>query len=57
MLKYFIVKMVEAKLLNSSGIGSGTYYSLSDDYRERRVIIDKAMKIGFEELKKRGEIN
>ena len=56
-IKYFIVKMVEAKLLNSSGIGSGTYYSLSDDYRERRVIIDKAMKIGFEELKKRGEIN
>lgn len=56
-IKYFIEKMDEAKLLNSTGTGSGTYYFLSDDYRERRIIIDKAMKIGFEELKKRGEIN
>ncbi len=55
-IKYFIEKMLESKLLNSTGIGSGTHYFLSDDYRERRVIIDKAMKIGFEELKKRGEI-
>ena len=49
-IKYFIEKMLESKLLNSTGIGSGTHYFLSNDYRERRVIIDKAMKIGFEEL-------
>jgi ATP-dependent DNA helicase RecG len=56
-IKYFIEKMCEAKLLNTTGTGSGTHYLLSDNYRERREIIDKAMKIGFEELKKRGEIN
>ena len=56
-IKYFIEKMCEAQLLNSIGSGSATHYVLSDDYREKRVIIDKALKIGFEELKKRGEIN
>lgn len=55
-IKYFIEKMLDSKLLNTTGTGSGTHYFLSDDYRERKVIIDKAMKIGIEELKKRGEI-
>ncbi len=55
-IKYFIEKMLEAELLNTSGSGSGTFYSLSENHKEKMEIIGKAMQIGIEELKKRGEI-
>lgn len=55
-IKYFIEKMLEAELLRMSGSGSGTQYSLSEDHKEKMELINEAMQIGIEELKKRGRI-
>lgn len=56
-IKYFLKKMLDSELLITSGTGSGTHYSLSQNYKEKMAIIGKAMQIGFDELKKRGEID
>lgn len=48
--------LVEQGILSKDGIGSGTIYYLSDNYINNSIIISKALEIGIEELKKRGEI-
>ena len=48
--------LVEQGILSKDGIGSGTIYYLSENYINNSIIISKALEIGIEELKKRGEI-
>lgn len=55
-IKYFVEKMLDADLLKNIGSGSGTRYILSDNHKERMQLINEAVQIGFEELKKRGKI-
>ena len=55
-IKYFVEKMLDADLLKTTGSGSGTRYILSDNHKERMQLINEAVQIGFEELKKRGKI-
>jgi len=55
-IKYFVEKMLDADLLKTIGSGSGTRYILSDNHKERMQLINEAVQIGFEELKKRGKI-
>lgn len=47
---------VEQGFLSKEGIGSGTVYSVSEDYIKNSELMSKALEIGMEELKKRGEI-
>ena len=51
-----INSLVEQGILSKEGIGSGTIYQLSENYIKDSKIISKALEIGIEELKKRGEI-
>ena len=51
-----INSLVEQGILSKEGIGSGTIYQLSENYVKDSKIISKALEIGIEELKKRGEI-
>ena len=48
--------MVDEGILNKSGIGSGTIYVISDSYAKNTELVVKALGLGLEELKKRGEI-
>lgn len=47
---------VEQKILSKEGVGSGTIYSVSENYINNSIMISKALEIGLEELKRRGEI-
>lgn len=47
---------VEKGILSKEGTGSGTIYSVSEDYVKNSQLMSKALMIGIEELKKRGEI-
>jgi ATP-dependent DNA helicase RecG len=48
--------LVEKKILSKEGVGSGTIYSVSENYINNSIMISKALEIGLEELKRRGEI-
>lgn len=48
--------LVEKKILLKEGVGSGTIYSVSENYINNSIMISKALEIGLEELKRRGEI-
>lgn len=48
--------LVEKKILSKEGVGSGTVYSVSENYINNSIMISKALEIGLEELKRRGEI-
>lgn len=47
---------VERGLLSKEGTGSGTIYYVSENYIKNSELMSKALVIGIEELKKRGEI-
>ena len=38
------------------GMPSGTSYRISDNYKKSSQLFDKALYIGIEELRKRGEL-
>ena len=52
----FIEQYIEQGYLAREGTGAGTKYCLSKEYIKSSEIMDKALGIGLEELKKRGEI-
>ena len=52
-----LTKYIEQGFWAKEGIGSGTTYYISDEYIKNSEIMNKALGIGLEELKKRGEIN
>lgn len=45
--------LVEKKILSKEGVGSGTVYSVSENYINNSIMISKALEIGLEELKRR----
>ena len=47
---------VERGFLSKEGTGSGTIYYVSENYIKNSKLMSKALVIGIEELKKRGEI-
>ena len=47
---------VERGFLSKEGTGSGTIYYVSENYIKNSELMSKALVIGIEELKKRGEI-
>lgn len=51
-----IEQYVTQGYLTKEGIGSGTIYSVSEKYIKSSELMNKALGIGIEELKKRGEI-
>lgn len=55
-VRVYIQQMVDRKVLVSEGKGSGTTYHVSDDYVKSTVIFSKALSLGLEELRKRGEV-
>ena len=55
-VRSLINQMVDEGILNKSGIGSGTIYVISDSYAKNTELVVKALGLGLEELKKRGEI-
>lgn len=55
-VRSLINQMVDEGILNKSGVGSGTTYVISDNYAKNTELVVKALGLGLEELKKRGEI-
>lgn len=56
-VRLLVDQMVAENILVQTGSGSGTYYSISDTYVKNTMLMAKALGIGLEELKKRGEID
>jgi len=55
-IRVIIDQYVEQSYLGKEGVGSGTVYFISDEYVKNSEIMNKALGIGLEELKRRGEI-
>ena len=55
-VRSFITQLVNNKILKSEGKGFGTYYYLADDYKKQDELMAKALNLGIDELKKRGEL-
>jgi ATP-dependent DNA helicase RecG len=55
-VKYLINRMVEKGMLEKEGIFKGTYYRRGKKMEEGLKLVDRAMHLGIEEMKKRGEI-
>lgn len=55
-VRVYIQQMVEQGILEQSGKGSGTLYRISENYKRNTELFDRALLIGIEELKRRGEM-
>ncbi|MCX4333835.1 MAG: putative DNA binding domain-containing protein [Bacteroidales bacterium] len=55
-VRVYVQQMVGQGILEQTGKGSGTLYYISEWYKNNSKLIDKALMIGIEELRKRGEI-
>ncbi len=55
-VRVYVQQMVGQGILEQTGKGSGTLYYISEWYKNNSKLIDKALMIGVEELRKRGEI-
>lgn len=55
-VRVYVQRMVENNILAANGKGFGTYYEVSNSYKRNSMLVDKALSIGIEELKKRGEL-
>lgn len=56
-VRVLVDQLVEEDVLVKTGSGSGTYYLISDSYVKNTAIAAKALGIGLEVLKNRGEID
>lgn len=56
-VRVLVDQLVEEDVLVKTGSGSGTYYLISDSYIKNTAIVTKALGIGLEVLKNRGEID
>ena len=52
-IRVYVQRLVENKILIAIGKGSGTRYVFSGYYLKSHEIVDRALKIGFEEMAKR----
>jgi ATP-dependent DNA helicase RecG len=55
-VKYHIYSFANSEMLLKQGKGRGTSYRLSDKAKKNSGIIGRVMELGFEEMKKRGEL-
>ena len=55
-VRFMIEQFVDKHFLSKEGSGSGTYYKLAYAFKHSSEIIARAIDIGIEEMKKRGEI-
>lgn len=55
-VRVYIQQMVERGILISEGKGFGTSYHISNNYKKSSILMEKALSLGIEELRKRGEI-
>jgi ATP-dependent DNA helicase RecG len=53
-IKRCVYNMVKDGILEKSGTGKGTTYTMSPESVERQKIVGEALKIGFQELAKKG---
>ncbi len=51
--KSYVEKMVDAKFLTPNGVGSGTYYTLSDNHKENMEFFSEIIKLGVEAIQKK----
>ena len=56
-VRVLVDQLVDEDVLVKTGSGSGTYYLISDSYVKNTAIAAKALGIGLEVLKERGEID
>ena len=56
-VRVLIDQMVVENILEKKGSGSGTSYSISEEYVKNTALLTKALGIGLEVLKERGEID
>lgn len=54
-IRSHIQELCECGKLKSTGQGSATSYSLSDSFIQEQAMLHKAMQVGIEEMRKRGE--
>lgn len=55
-IKYTVTKLVEQGMLDKKGEGRGTEYFAGEKMKEGQKIFQRAVELGFEEMKKRGEL-
>lgn len=55
-LRNHVRVLCEQHLLEASGQGPATYYSLSESYKKQKSLEKKATLLGMEELRRRGEL-
>ncbi len=55
-VRYSVKKLVDKKDLKQEGSGKSTIYSVGDNYINTMKILSKAIDIGIEEMRKKGEI-
>lgn len=55
-VRNIVIKLVEGKQLSVNGTGSGTYYTVGDNFLKEMDVVEKALKIGLQHLKDKGEI-
>lgn len=56
-VRVLIDQMVVENILEKNRSGSGTSYSISEEYVKNTALLTKALGIGLEVLKERGEID
>jgi ATP-dependent DNA helicase RecG len=54
-IKYFVNNLVKTNALTKYGVKNGTYYKLGDVVKDGQKFISRALQLGIEEMKKRGE--
>ena len=52
-IRVYVQKLVEQKVLTTTGVGSGTRYKLSDEFKKRSEVIEEAIQIGLETMARR----
>jgi ATP-dependent DNA helicase RecG len=56
-IKYFVEKLCNDKILEREGKGRGTRYKKGNLMENSEKLVSRAMKLGLEEMKKRGELD
>ena len=56
-MRTIIDKLVDLQHLIKEGEGAATTYRIAEKYIENSTLMVRALNLGMEELKKRGEIN
>lgn len=56
-VKYFIAQLVEKQILETEGKQRGTIYRKGKKIEKNEKLVERALHLGLEEMKKRGELN